>query len=398
MRSLGAGLRGGGRGRTLAAVAFGWLLILGLRFTVPALLPQVKATFDIGNATAGVAVTVIWATYALMQFPAGMLVDRVGERLLLSASLAVAAAGLLLLGIAPGFGVFLVACAGFGLGTGLFGPARGTVLSRTFERDGAAFGLTLAAGSVGAAGLPLLAGILVAGVGWRPLVVAAVPAFVFAAAGTWWVVPPRPGGDDVPWPSIRTSLRGAGLALRNRSVVVGVLAVTLLLFAFQGATAFLPTYLVERKGMAQGTASALYAGLFLSGALFQTVAGTAADRFGDRSVLGVVAGFSVLPLAAIPYAGGLVALAALVSMVGVRLAIGPVNNAYLVAVLPEETRGTAWGLLRTLFFTVGATGSVFVGALADWGLFDESFLALAAITAVGAALYVFLPSRREALA
>lgn len=395
MRTIAAGLRGGGRGRTLATVSVGWLLILGLRFTVPALLPQVKATFTIDNATAGVAVTVIWVTYALMQFPAGLLVDRVGERVLLAISLATAAGGLLLLGVAPAFGIFLVAAAGFGLGTGLFGPARGTVLSRTFERDGAAFGLTLAAGSVGAAVLPLLAGLLVATVGWRPLIVASVPPFLVVAVATWFVVPPRAGGADVPWPSLGASLRGAAIAVRTRSVIVGVLAVTLLLFTFQGVTAFLPTYLIEEKGLDQGTAAILYAGLFLSGALFQTVAGTAADRYGDRAVLGVVAGVSVLPLAAIPYAGGLAALGTLVALVGVRMAIGPVNNAYLVAVLPKETRGTAWGLLRTLFFAVGATGSAFVGALADRGLFDESFLILAGITAVGAVLYLFLPSRRD---
>jgi hypothetical protein len=50
-------LRGGGRGWLLSAVATGWLLILGLRFTIPALLPQVKAAFTVDNATAGAAVT-----------------------------------------------------------------------------------------------------------------------------------------------------------------------------------------------------------------------------------------------------------------------------------------------------------------------------------------------------
>jgi sugar phosphate permease len=62
-------------------------------------------------------------------------------------------------------------------------------------------------------------------------------------------------------------------------------------------------------------------------------------------------------------------------------------------VLPEELQGTAWGLLRTCFFLIGATGSTFVGALADAGFFDEAFLALGVITAVAALLYTVLPAR-----
>lgn len=54
-----APLRGDGRGWALVAIAVGWLLILGTRITIPVLLPGIKATFDIDNATAGFTITVI---------------------------------------------------------------------------------------------------------------------------------------------------------------------------------------------------------------------------------------------------------------------------------------------------------------------------------------------------
>ncbi|MFB6371951.1 MAG: hypothetical protein ABEN55_02265, partial [Bradymonadaceae bacterium] len=64
--------------------------------------------------------------------------------------------------LTPVFALFLLACAVFGLGTGLFGPPRATVLTRAYpENDGAAFGLVLAAGSIGAAALPVAASLLV---------------------------------------------------------------------------------------------------------------------------------------------------------------------------------------------------------------------------------------------
>lgn len=191
-----APLRGDGRGWVLLTVAVGWLFTLGLRFLVPTLLPQVKTTFGLNNAAAGFAVTIIWSCYALMQFPAGLLTDRMGERTVLATSLAVSAASLAVLATAPLFAVFLLAAAAFGVGSGLYGPARGTSLSKAFPgNDGAAFGITLAAGSVGSAVIPLVAGTAVGALGWRLLVGGTIPAFVVVAALAWATLPdPIDGG------------------------------------------------------------------------------------------------------------------------------------------------------------------------------------------------------------
>jgi MFS family permease len=75
------------------------------------------------------------------------------------------------------------------------------------------------------------------------------------------------------------------------------------------------------------------------------------------------------------------------------MSIGPVSNAYIVDLLPDDVQGTAWGALRTGLFVVGSFGSTVVGYMADAGLFDVSFYLLAVITAVGASVYVFLPER-----
>jgi len=387
-------LRGGGRGWTLLSVAFGWLLILGLRFAVPALLPQVKAEFHLSNATAGVAITVIWMAYGLMQFPAGMLVDRVGERRLLAGSLLLAGASVGALGVAPVFAVFLVACAALGLGTGLYGPPRGLILSKMFpENDGAAFGFTLAAGSIGGATIPALAGLLATRVGWRLAVVVSIPLYVLVGAALWRSVPTTAGeGSRM---SLVPDFETVAAAVANRRVAVSVSAVTALLFAFQALTAFLPTYLVETKGLSPGTAAGFYALLFVFGAGFQLSAGSAADRFGDRAVIVAITAFSVLPLLALPFATGPLAIGVLVALLGARLGAIPVSNAYIVAALPDEVQGTTWGLLRTSFFVVGATGSTVVGLLADRGFFDGAFFLLGGITALAAGLFLFLPPRRR---
>jgi predicted MFS family arabinose efflux permease len=386
-------LRREGGGWVLGSVAIGWLLILGARFAVPALVPRLKTAFGIDNATVGIAISMTWITYALMQFPAGVLVDRIGERGLLAASVAVTAASMVAFGLAPAFGVFLLAAALFGLGTGLYGPARATVLSTVYPRnDGAAFGVMLGAGSLGAAAFPLAVTLLADRLGWRLAIASLAPFFLIAGVSLWRAIPRRAVDSDA-GESGRERARAVLAAITTRPVAVGVGAATCMLFAFQGLTAFLPAYLVAAKGLSGTTAAGLYALLFISAAVSQSSAGRAADRFGDRVVLVAVTAVSVPPLVALPFVGGLPVLAVLVSLLGVRLAIAPVTNTYVVDVLPEELQGTAWGLLRTCFFLIGATGSTFVGALADAGFFDEAFLALGVITAVAALLYTVLPAR-----
>ncbi|NEU58660.1 nitrate/nitrite transporter [Halorussus sp. MSC15.2] len=394
MRSGVDTLRGDGRGRILTVVAVGWLLVLGTRVVLPALLPQVKTAFSIDNATAGLLVSVMWAAYAVTQFPAGMMVDRIGERTTLAASAVVTAAGAAALTFAPSFAVFVLGSVLFGLGSGLYAPPRVTVLSRIYpDRDGTALGITFAVGNLGAAALPLVAGALAVWVHWRLGFGFVVAPLALVAVGLWVYVPPRPS--EQARAAERFTRRTAVRLLRgvtDRDVALAWVAMTLVLFAYQGITAFLPTYLIDVKGLTQGTASALYGLFYASGAASQWVAGNAADRYGERTVLASVAGFGVFTLVALPFVGGTAALAVLLALLGTRLGIGPVGNGFVAALLPEEIQGAGYGLFRTFYLAVGASGSLFVGVLAERGLFDEAFLALAGVTAVASVLYLFLPA------
>lgn len=393
VRTTGSALRGDGRGWVLLSVAAGWLLVLGLRYAVPTLLPQIKAEFSIDDTSAGIAISLIWGSYGLMQFPAGVLVDRLGSRRLLTGSLLAMCLSMVGFAIAPLFGLFLVACALFGLSTGLYGPPRSIVLSNTYtKRDGTAFGITLAAGSIGAAAFPLAVGVAVAQVDWRTIFWLLAPVGAIVAIGMWRAVPDTETDGGTTQRSLSGTARQIVGIMRRPKVFIMFFAIALMLFVMQGFTAFLPTYFIDEKGLSQGTAAGLYSLLFVSGAAFQSIAGTAADRYGDRRVLVTVAGISVVALAALPFTSGFGALALLTVFLGVRLAVMPISNAYVVRELPSEIQGTVWGLIRSLFFALGAFGSVFVGGFADAGLFDESFLVLAGITAVGALLFHQLPS------
>lgn len=387
----------------LAIIAVGWLLTIGFRFFVPAILPQVKSSFGVDNATAGVAITTVWAFYALTQFPAGLITDRLGERTMLAVSLAVSAGSLALLAASPVFAGFLIGAAAFGMGSGLYGPARGMSLSKGFpDHSGAAFGIILATGSLGSAVIPLIAGVVVDVVGWRSLIVTLIPCFGTIAVLAWVVLPdpidalvstPERGTSE-PSP-IRDTVRGIPRAVRDRDILLAVLGQTCYLFAFQGLTAFLPTYLVTHESIHQGVAAGVFAVLFVGGGLTQLVAGSLADHYGSAPVLVGVAVVGVVTLVAVPLVDSLAAWTVLSFLLGIRMGIVPVANSYVIASLPDETQGASWGLLRSCFFLVSATGSVFVGVMADGDLFDEAFLALAAITAGAAVCFYVLTLRPE---
>lgn len=368
-----------------------------MRFVVPVILPNVKDDLLIGNTIAGVAVSLIWVTYAVMQFPSGVILDRVGERFVFVMSMSLSAIGMLLYASAPGLAMFLIACTLFGLGTGLYGTPRVTIISEVYPKnDGIALGLTFAAGSIGAAALPVLAGTVSLHFGWRTNFAIMFPVFVLFALGMWYVLPEgviaRGNADGT---SVKYATRRIKSALTQRSVLLSGGAITIVVFSFQGLTAFLPVYLISVKGLDQSTAGVLYGLFFATGAVVQPVAGYISDRYGDRTALILITGIYTLSLFALPFIDRLSFLAVLTVVLGSRAGIGPINNGYLVAVLPDDVRGSSYGLLRTTYMMIASTGSIAIGVLSDAGWFDEAFMLLAVLTAVATGCYLFLPARAE---
>jgi len=295
----------------------------------------------------------------------------------------------------PLFVLFLIACVLFGLGSGLFAPPRVTLLSRIYpERDNTALGITLAAGSVGAAVLPFVAGWLGVRYGWRSGFGILVPLFLAVFVGLWWIIP-REGANKSHAidRSFRHALRRIVSSLRNSSILLTGGAITLIVFTYQGFTSFFPTYLVATKGIQQDTATTIFAIFFATGAIVQPLAGRAADRVGDRPLFLSLSALTTITLGLLPFVDGILTLGTLAVFLGVRAGLGPINNAYLVAILPDDVQGASYGFIRTVYLGIGATGSIVVGLFADADLFDEAFLVLAGLTAVAFVLYLFLPPR-----
>jgi MFS family permease len=387
-----------GRGWILVGVAAGNLLSLGGRLAFPALLPQIKAEFLLSNATAGLLLGVLWVSFATAQLPGGVLTDRVGERNTVVASMLTTAAAAAIIVVSPGLPAFLAGLALFGFGTGLYGTPRITVLADVYpDRAATAISVSSAVGNVGNAAFPVIATILTSLFAWRIGVGASLPGFVLLAGWLWVVVPartsPREGVDGDR--SLLTAARRTVAAVAHGPVLLATGTMVCLGFVWQGFTAFLPTYLVTVKGIPQSTAAATLGAFFVGGAVVQPFAGGLADRYGERRLLVPLAAVTALSLAAFPLARSTPAFFALALVASLQLAFWPVALAYIPRALPDDTQGSGFGLLRTLFLYVGATGPVVVGALGDLDRFDESFFLLAGVAALTVGLAALLPDLEE---
>jgi MFS family permease len=388
-------VREDGRSSVLAGVSIGWLLSLGVRMVYPVLLPHLRTAFGMDLVTAGFLITVLWWAYAAGQVPAGVLSDKVGERVVLTASTLMAAVMLLLVIAAPWTVLLFATTALFGLATALFGVARYTAISKVFpERDGIAIGITLAAGNVGNVALPAIAGAIAAAAVWQFGLGVTIPLFFVVAVYLWAVVPGDLAGDEDPGLSMRTA-RLVGAELRRPAVVM-VTGVLILGFSvWQAFTGFYPTYLIENKGLAPSMAAAVFSFYFALGILIQPMAGSIYDDWGIRRTLPAFLSVAAVGLVALPLAEGLLQIVPVTVLLACMMSNIAVTMPYLTRILPEEIQGTGLGILRTAYMLLGATSPFLFGLFADLGYFDQGFWILAGAVLVMILVILRLPEHGQ---
>jgi MFS family permease len=165
-------------------------------------------------------------------------------------------------------------------------------------------------------------------------------------------------------------------------------------FAYQGLVAFLPTYLVDRTPLGPAAASALFGLLFASGLVAQLLAGGLADRIGRRPVLLACLALTLAGLAGLVTVRGRLALAVVVAVLGLQIGFWPVITAYAYDALSDGDRGGGFGLVRTVYLCLGATGPLAVGTLFDAGRYEGGIGLLAAVFALVGLVCLCLPAVR----
>jgi len=393
----------------LVVTSLVWFLGKFLRYAFPPLFGTLGDTYGVSRAALGTAFTGFMLVYAAMQFPSGLLADRIGSARVIVGGSLVTSAGAFALVVDSPFPVLVAAMLCLGAGTGTTKTVAVRLLSRAYPaRTGRALGVFDTFGTFGGAAAPaavvLVAGLsAVFGAPWRTLFLAGGLAGVAVTAGFVACVPRRLP-DDEPADSdddLVTEKRdsdaddaepvadGAGLrtyvGLFRAPRFAAFVAVTVMFsFAYNGTVAFLPLYLADETALTESTANLLFSALFVV-SLVQLGTGEASDRVGAAPVVAGTLGVATAGLAAVP---ALSATAGPLVLGGCVVAFGvgahgfrPVRGAYLLRVVPDEAAGGGLGAVRTLLMAAGAVAPAVVGVLSETVGFRPAFALLAAALA-----------------
>jgi MFS family permease len=351
---------------------------------VGSVVPGVIATFGVSRGTVGLALTGMWVVYAAVQLPSGVLADSYGERTVVVVAMLLLGTATLGLAIAPVFSLFVVAVAAMGGAAGMYYNPATTLLDRTSDGMGQTIGLHRVGAQVAGVVAPATAAVAALRYGWRTTVVIAtvsallaIGAFVVATRAT----PPAPRGSEPPsftvaWLSGRHSLTSTAM-------------MTLVEFVTVAAMAFLPTVFLERHGVAASGANLLFALFFAVAAVSQPLAGWLSDRYGRDRTIAALAGAGILGYGGLAVGASTLLLGVAVGFAGLAMGSTPVIQSRLLDDLSPEERGAGFGVFRTVYLLLGASGTVATGTVADragWdvatGLLGLCFLLILVVACV----------------
>jgi len=377
---------------SLAAVAITWGLINGTRMIYPVVVPYIQSSFTLSLTVAGSLISVLWFFTAIGQLPGGILADRYKEQVLMMISILIIVFSLSIIIVSSSAVVLFAATALWGIGHSLFPIARITFLSNLYsERLGSALGITMAAGDVGQTILPLIATVLAAVIAWQIGIGFVIPLLILGAFILFVTLQPQ---QSVEQPTSSQSLRAKFSVIRElRTPEVGFMTGIFFLYVFiwQSFTSFYPTYLVTEKGLSASVAGVLFGFFFAVGVLVKPISGVGYDRFGMRKslialLIPAVAGFLILPVVE-----NVLFLAGVTALISTMLGSGAVTQSFLADSFSDEMQGTGLGVVRTITVALAATGPLLFGVVADYGYFNEGYIALAMILAIVVGLTSWMP-------
>lgn len=379
-------------GAVLLLVSVGWFLFNAGRLLLPPLAVPIQADLGIGDAGFGFSITVLWAAYALLQFPAGVSTDEVGYRTVLVGSLAIIGPAFVVLAFTRTYWPFILALALVGVGGSYFYIVSRTMPAALYgDRKGRAIGIVTAAGNASGVLAPLAATAIIA-LSWRaPFAVIGIGLVLIAVVSHALVR----GTYSLQIPDVRGASAGATSEVTKRGMPMLLVSYGAFAIAWQGSTAFIPLYFFRAKDFDLGTANAALALFFLMGVFVKPAAGWISDTIGRRVVAsGTLLGSGVaLGLIAIVLDSQVGILLAVVAYGGTILSFSPVMQAYLIEIFDDENNASSFGLARTMYVLVGSTGPTLVGVGSETIGFDDTFTLLA-IGLVGGALLLWYTTGR----
>jgi len=340
---------------------------------LPPIFLLVKDHFGVDYTDIALALTAYNVMSALLQTPAGFLVDRIGARVMLTLGLILSGIAICVSALLPGYWAFLIGYALLGVANTVFHPADYSILSATVDgkRMGKAFSVHTFAGYLGSGVTPAMVIAAVAIWGWNGgFLCASVLSFAAAILlmVTGGVLPRAPRKTTAAAPASNSKV-GLDLLLSGP-----ILRNLLFFFCLAMANGGIQTFAVVSLGAIHGTSAEIanigLSGFLLFSALGVLLGGIIADRtphhervaavgFACTSTMAVLMGWVAMPAAVLIFVMSLGGL--------LNGMIQPSRDMMVRAVTPPGSFGKVFGFVTTGFNLGGMVAPLMYAWLMDHG-------------------------------
>ncbi|HWZ80949.1 MAG TPA: MFS transporter [Candidatus Sulfotelmatobacter sp.] len=360
--------------------------------------PLIKDELNLSGAQLGTLLAGFFYTYALLQIPAGWLVDRFDAKWVFGLGFFIWSASTAVTGLLHGFAALLIARVVLGIGESVAFPAYGKIIGTHFpeSRRGFANAVVITGLALGPALGMLIGGNVVDRFGWRPFfLVLGMAALLWLPP--WWARMPR----STPQPK-RTPRGSTGvLAILKQRSAWGT---CLCQFSFNYASYFLvtwlPFYLTRGRNLSMSQMARVGGLVYLLFAASATIFGKLSDRWviagaspttvrKSLATAGNMGMGTFLALSGIAPDGLLVPTLALA---GAFMGVSSCNIWAMTQTLAgREVVGRWTGVQNFLGNFAGIVAPILTGFLLDrTGHFYWAFFITAAVVWLGAISWVFI--------
>lgn len=381
----------------LAAISVCHFLNDLVQSLLPAVYPILKQSFALDFAQVGLITLTFQLTASLLQPVVGLYTDRNPLPYSLPLGMGSTLIGLLLLSVAPSFGIIPLAAALIGLGSSVFHPESSRVARMASGgRHGFAQSVFQVGGNGGSALGPLLAAFIVVPYGQRSIAwfsaSTLLAILILVQVGRWYK-------SHLSARKYGVHRRAGTGALSNRKIKITLVILVALIFSKYFYMASLNTYftfyLIHKFHISVQSAQ-IHLFVFLGAVAVGTVVGgPVGDRFGRKyviwfSILGVFPFTAMLPYANLFWTGVLSVVIGLILASAFSEII-----VYAQELVPGKV-GAIAGLFFGFAFGMGGLGAAVLGVLADYTSIEFVYRVCAFLPLIGL-LAIFLPNVETAI-
>ena len=379
----------------LGAISFSHLLNDMIQSLILAIYPMLKSNFSLSFGQIGLITLTYQITASMLQPLVGSYTDKHPKPYSLPVGMGFTLVGLLLMSVAPSFGVLLIAAALVGCGSSVFHPESSRVARMASGgQHGLAQSLFQVGGNAGSSLGPLLAALIVIPHGQRSIawfsLAALVGMVILTQIGRWYKQNPL----------VKKARAQVGHATLSRRQVMLAMSVLVMLvfskyFYLASINSYFTFYLIDKFHLPVQAAQ-IHLFVFLAAVAAGTIiGGPIGDRIGRKyviwvSILGVAPFTLLLPYANLFWTG------VLTVVIGVVLASAfSAILVYAQELVPGRI-GMISGLFFGLAFGMAGIAAAALGWIADLTSIEYVYQVCSFLPLIGL-LTVFLPAEPRAI-